>query len=65
MALSKMFVKAEIQPMSNGAIFVAKITYSFYGLYHYDVVSTHATLEEARNHILAERCGGFLVVREA
>jgi hypothetical protein len=65
MALSRMFVKADISSLAKGQVWVSTITYSFYGLYHYDQVATHNTMEEARNHVLTERCGGMLVVRNA
>ncbi len=57
-ALSKMFVKARIEKKKS--LFCAICTYSYYGLYHYDTVTVHETLELATSHLLQERCGGHL-----
>lgn len=59
-ALSRMFVSANIKAQNN--IFIVRITYSYYGIYHYDDVTTHETLESAKDHVLTKRCGGHLVV---
>jgi hypothetical protein len=60
--LSKMFIKAEIKKQNS--IYVVLITYSYYGLYHYDKLSTHDTLLEAKEKVLIERCSGFLSIKE-
>ena len=57
-ALSKMFVKARIEQRQG--LFCAVITFSYYGLYHYDEVSIHNTLQEATEHLLKIRCNGCL-----
>ena len=58
MPLSRMFIKASIKKMKS--IYVCNITYSYYGLYHYNIITTHETLEEAKNDILIRRCNGLL-----
>ena len=57
-ALSKMFVKARIEQRQG--LYCAVITFSYYGLYHYDEVSIHNTLQEATEHLLKIRCNGCL-----
>jgi hypothetical protein len=59
-ALSRMFVKANIK--AHNSIFIVRITYSCYGLYHFDEISTHETLTESKEHVLKQRCGGHLIV---
>jgi hypothetical protein len=56
--LSKMFVKARIEERSG--LFCAVITWSYYGLYHYDEVSIHSNINEATEHLLKIRCNGCL-----
>jgi hypothetical protein len=56
--LSKMFVKCRIEQRKQ--LYCAIITYSFYGLYHFDEMSVHETLEQATAHLLRERCSGHL-----
>ena len=56
--LSKMFVKARIE--ERGGLFCAVITWSYYGLYHYDEVSIHSSIHEATEHLLKIRCNGCL-----
>ena len=58
MALSKMFVKCRIQKKKE--LYCAIITYSFYGLYHFDEVTIHETMELATAYLLRERCSGHL-----
>ena len=60
MAWSRMFIKAKI--IKKKTLFCAIITYSYYGLYHYDDMSIHDSIEEAKAHLLAVRCDGHLVV---
>ena len=62
MALSRMFVKARIEKKKN--LYVAAITYSYYGLYHYDVLNVFDTLQAAEHYLLYERCGGVLEINE-
>lgn len=56
--LSKMFVKARIEKRKE--LYCAILTFSFYGLYHYDEVTIHETLEMATAYLLRERCSGHL-----
>jgi len=57
-ALSKMFVKARIEHRQS--VFCAIITWSYYGIYHYDELSVHNTMVEATEHLLKIRCNGCL-----
>lgn len=57
-AMSKMFVKCRIEQRKQ--LYCAIITYSFYGLYHFDEISVHETLEQATAYLLRERCSGHL-----
>ncbi|MHA2252741.1 MAG: hypothetical protein ACXAD7_20425 [Candidatus Kariarchaeaceae archaeon] len=59
-AISKMFISASIK--TQNSVFIVRIKYSFWGLYYFEEISTHTTLETAKEHILTERCGGHLVV---
>jgi len=56
--LSKQFVKAKIEE-KNG-LFITTLTYSWYGVYHYDIVNVFTSLEESERHMLYERCGGLV-----
>jgi hypothetical protein len=62
MAWAKSFIKAKIQKKKE--LYVATITYSYYGLYHYDVLSVFNTLQEAEHYLLYERCGGVIEIIE-
>jgi len=53
-----MFVKCRIQKKKE--LYCAIITYSFYGLYHFDEVTIHETMELATAYLLRERCSGHL-----
>ena len=57
-AWSKMFVKARIEQRKS--LFCAVVTWSYYGLYHYDEVSIHNNINEATEHLLKIRCNGCL-----
>jgi len=57
-AWSKMFVKAKIECL-NG-VYCSIITYSYYGVYHFDEVNVHKTMVEATEHLLKVRCNGCL-----
>ena len=59
MAWSKAFVKAKIEKKKS--LYVATITYSYFGLYHFTEVQVCDTLEEAERILLKERCSGHLV----
>ena len=61
-AWSKGFVKAKI--MQKKSLFVACITWSYYGLYHYDEMSVHESLIEAQEHLLKLRCDGKLILED-
>jgi hypothetical protein len=58
MAWNKAFVKARIQERKG--LFVSIITWSYYGLYHYEEVQVHDSLNEATEHLLKVRCDGKL-----
>lgn len=60
MPWNKQFVRAEIKKVKE--IFVATITYSYFGLYHFTVVDYFDSDEDAKTFILTERCGGHLVI---
>jgi len=57
--ISRGFVKAKIEKKKG--LYVATITYSWYGIYHFDEVMVCETLEEAERILLKERCSGHLV----
>lgn len=57
-ALSRMFVKARIEQRQS--VFCVIITWSYYGLYHYDELSVHNSLHDATEHLLTVRCNGCL-----
>ena len=58
MTLSKMFVKCSIVEKKN--LFISACTYSFYGLYYYDEIEIHESLEKAKDHLLSIRMNGHL-----
>jgi len=62
MAWSRSFVKAKIEKKRE--LYVATLTYSYYGLYHYDVLNVFSTLQEAEHYLLYERCGGVIQIVE-
>lgn len=57
---SQMFVKARIVKVGNA--YKTIITYSWYGISHFDRVDVFATLPEAKDHVLRERCGGKIYI---
>ena len=57
--ISRGFVKAKIEKKKG--LYVSTITYSWFGIYHYDEVSVSETLEEAERILLKERTQGHLV----
>ena len=59
---SKSFVKAKIEKKKS--LFVATITYSYFGLYHYDVLNVFETLEQAEHYLLYERCNGVIEIKD-
>lgn len=59
-ALNKAFVKAKIKKEKN--LFCSVITYSYYGLYHWDETKIHDTIEIATEYLLKERCNGHLSI---
>ena len=58
MPWSKMFIKGEITKQKG--LYIATITYSYYGIYHYTNIKVFDTLEECEKAMLFERCGGLL-----
>lgn len=58
-AWSKMWVRAKIEPQAG--VYMLTIVWSYYGLSHWEEISIHQTVEEARAHLLDIRCGGHLV----
>ena len=59
-SLNRSFVKAKIQKEKN--LFCSVVTYSYYGLYHWDETKIHDTLELATEYLLKERCNGHLSI---
>lgn len=53
-----MFVKATI--LKKKELFIAVITWSYYGLSHYKVFEIHESIVEAEKWILLERTNGAL-----
>ena len=62
MPMDKQFIKAKITKV--GSAYSCRITYSYYSLYYYEVVYVLASLQEAKNKLLDDRCGGKLVIDE-
>jgi hypothetical protein len=59
-SLNRSFVKAKIKKEKN--LFCSVITYSYYGLYHWNEQKIHDTLELATEYLLKERCNGHLSI---
>jgi hypothetical protein len=59
-AVNRMFVSASIK--TQNSIYIVRIKYSFYGLFHFEEISTHTSLESAKEYILHERCSGHLSI---
>lgn len=53
-----MFIKCKIEKKKN--LFVATMTYSFYGMYYYNEIKVYETLEDAEKALLWERCSGLI-----
>ena len=53
---SRQFIKAKIEEKKG--LFVATITYSYFGLYYYNEVTVSETIQEAEKLLLKERCSG-------
>lgn len=62
MTWSKSFVRAKIKPVKG--VWVATITYSYYGLYHYPIIEHFETKVEAEHWVLQNRCDGHLVIED-
>jgi hypothetical protein len=62
MPLDKRFVSSRITQLSNGQAWELRITYSYYGLYNYDITHVYASLEEAKNKLIIERTAGHVVI---
>lgn len=58
--LDKRFIRAIIKKI--GQAFELRITYSYYGMYEYDVVFVCQSLQEAKDRLLTERCAGCLTI---
>ena len=54
-----MFIRASIEKKKS--LFVARIVYSYWGLYHYSELNVFASLEECEHYLLYERCGGIIL----
>jgi len=52
----KGFVKCSVSKVLS--VYSVKITYSYYGVYHYHETTVHASLEAANAYVLEERCSG-------
>jgi hypothetical protein len=55
---NKMFVKASI--LKKKDLFIAIITWSYYGISHYEKFDVFETLVDAEKYILLERTNGAL-----
>jgi hypothetical protein len=55
---SKMFIKASISQKKG--LFICVVTWSYYGLYYFEEVSVHDTMESAKDCILTLRTAGHL-----
>jgi hypothetical protein len=55
---NKMFVKASI--LKKKELFIAIITWSYYGISHYEIFEVFESLVEAEKWILLERTHGAL-----
>lgn len=53
-----MFVSTKVKKIKN--LYTVKITYSYYGIYYFDELSVHETLELANQHIINARCGNHI-----
>lgn len=53
-----MFIKAKIQEKNK--MFIASITWSWYGFQHYEEFEIFSTLAEAEKYILKKRCNDYL-----
>ena len=62
MPWNKMFIKCKIEKKKG--LFVATITYSYYGLYYYNELRVYENLEEAEKALLWERCAGLIVYED-
>ena len=60
MVLSRMYVRSSIEQLTEHG-YIATIVYSFYGITHFSESQYCASLADARNWILHERCAGVLV----
>jgi len=56
--LDKKFVRAEIK--KAGLSYKVTITYSYYGLYNYDVIEIFDTVDSAKDWLLKVRCHGHI-----
>ena len=56
----RMFCCAKIEKKKE--LYVSSIKYSWYGLSYFTEVEVFETLEEAKSHILKERCAGGLTL---
>ena len=59
MGWSKLFIKASV--VQKKSLFVARITWSWFGMSHYDEIEVFETLQEANLWILRLRTDGHLV----
>ena len=58
MPLHRMFIKAKIECMKS--LYIATITYSYYGIYHFEEVDVFESIVDAEKHLLFKRCGGLI-----
>ena len=63
MTWSKNFIRANIDPIKkDGSVWVAVITYSYFGIYYYTDTKYFESKSEAKEWVCDERCDGRLVI---
>jgi hypothetical protein len=58
MTWSRMYVKSNIQKKKD--LFIATISWSYYGFLHYDDLEIFDSMEDAKHWILEQRTNGSL-----
>ena len=61
MPMDKQFISSDVCETLPG-VWSIKITYSYYGLYNFEVCFIESSLERALHRLLTERCGNRLRV---
>lgn len=61
MTLNKRFVRADVREV-RPSVWLAKITYSYFGMYEYEESNISNSVNDALRWIANERCGGELQI---